>query len=73
MQDFLLHLQAKAYQKRKVGVLENGSWAPTAARAMKGVLENMKEGEIADPVVTIKSTLKEEDIPALEKLADAML
>ncbi len=73
MQDFLLHLQAKAYQKRKVGVLENGSWAPTAARAMKGVLENMKEVEIADPVVTIKSTLKEEDIPALEKLADAML
>lgn len=73
MQDFLHHLQAKAYQKRKVGILENGSWAPTAARTMKGLLENMKAVEIAEPVVTIKSTLKEEDIPALEKLADAML
>lgn len=73
MQDFLHHLQSKAYQKRKVGVLENGSWAPTAARAMKGVLETMKEVEIVEPVVTIKSTMKDSDIPALEKLAEAML
>lgn len=73
MQDFLHHLQAKAYQKRKVGIMENGSWAPTAAKAMKGLLENMKGVEIAEPVVTIKSTLKEEDLPALEKLAEAML
>ncbi len=73
MQDFLHHLQAKAYQKRKVGILENGSWAPTAARTMKGLLENMKGVEIVEPVVTIKSTLKEEDLPALEKLAEAML
>ena len=73
MQDFLHHLQAKAYQKRRVGIMENGSWAPTAARAMKGILENMKEVEIAEPVVTIKSTLKDADIPALEKLAEAML
>lgn len=73
MQDFLHHLQAKAYQKRRVGILENGSWAPTAARTMKGILQNMKEVEIAEPVVTIKSTLKDADIPALEKLAEAML
>ena len=73
MQDFLHHLQAKAYQKRKVGILENGSWAPTAARTMKGLLENMKGVEIVEPTVTIKSTLKEEDVPALEKLAEAML
>ena len=73
MQDFLHHLQAKAYQKRRVGMMENGSWAPTAARAMKGILENMKEVEIAEPVVTIKSTLKDADIPGLEKLAEAML
>lgn len=73
MQDFLHHLQSKAYQKRKVGVLENGSWAPTAGRAMKGVLEKMKEVEIVEPVVTVKSTLKDSDIPALEKLAEAML
>lgn len=73
MQDFLHHLQAKAYQKRKVGIMENGSWAPTAARTMKGILENMKEVEIVEPVVTIKSTLKDGDIPALERLAEAML
>lgn len=73
MQDFLHHLQSKAYQKRKVGILENGSWAPTAARAMRGVLDTMKDITVAEPVVTIKSVLKETDMPALEALADAML
>lgn len=73
MQDFLLHLQAKTYQKRKVGILENGSWAPSAARTMKGILETLKDVEIVSPVVTIKSTLKEEDMAALNELADAML
>lgn len=73
MQDFLHHLQGKAYQNRKVGILENGSWAPTAAKAMKDVLGSLKNVEIVEPVVTIKSVLKDSDIPALEKLADAML
>ncbi len=73
MQDFLHHLQSKAYQKRTVGIVENGSWAPTAAKAMKGVLEGLKEVEIVEPVVTICSTMKETDIPELEKLADAIL
>lgn len=73
MQDFLHHLQAKAYQKRKVGILENGSWGPTAAKTMRGILETMKEIEIVEPVVTIRSTLKDSDLPELEKLADAML
>ncbi|MDY3854765.1 MAG: FprA family A-type flavoprotein [Butyribacter sp.] len=73
MQDFLHHLQSKAYQNRKVGIMENGSWAPTAARTMKGILETMKNVTIAEPVVTIRSTMKESDIPAMEELADAML
>ena len=73
MQDFLHHLQNKAYQNRKVGIVENGSWGPTAARTMKAILEPMKNITIVDPVVTIKSTLKESDIPNLEALADAML
>ena len=73
MQDFLHHLQSKAYQNRKVGIVENGSWGPTAARTMKAILEPMKNITIVDPVVTIKSTLKESDIPNLEALADAML
>ncbi|MCD7824939.1 MAG: FprA family A-type flavoprotein [Clostridiaceae bacterium] len=73
MQDFLHHLQSKAYQKRTVGILENGSWAPTAARTMRGLLENMKDITIVEPVVTIKSTMKETDIPSMEALADAIL
>ncbi|MCI8770428.1 MAG: FprA family A-type flavoprotein [Lachnospiraceae bacterium] len=73
MQDFLHHLQSKAYQNRKVGIMENGSWAPSAAKAMGAVLESMKNVEIAEPTVTIRSTLKDSDIPALEQLADAMI
>jgi len=72
MQDFLHHLQSKAFQKRKVALIENGSWGPTAARTMRGILETMKEIEILEPVVTIKSTMKEADIPALEKLAEVL-
>lgn len=73
MQDFLHHLQSKAYQNRKVGIMENGSWAPTAARTMKSVLESLKNVEIVEPVVTIRSTMKDSDIPNMEQLADAML
>ena len=70
MQDFLL--QAKAFQNRTVGLIENGSWAPTAAKTMRNILETMKNITIVEPVVTIKSVLKETDIPALEQLADAI-
>ncbi len=70
MQDFLHHLQSKAYQNRTVGIIENGSWGPTAGRTMKAILETMKNVTIVDPMVTIKSTMKDADIPALEALAD---
>ena len=73
MHDFLHHLKLKAYQKRRVGIIENGSWAPCAGRIMKGMLETMKEIEIVEPMVTIRSTMKQGDIPTLEALADAML
>jgi len=73
MHDFLSHLQSKAYQKRTVGILENGSWGPTAARTMKSMLETMKNVSLAEPVVTIKSTLKEENMADLEALADAIV
>ena len=72
MQDFLHHLQAKAFQNRTVGLIENGSWAPTAAKTMRNILETMKNITIVEPVVTIKSVLKETDIPALDHLADAL-
>ena len=73
MHDFLHHLQIKSYQKRKVGIVENGSWAPCAARVMRSMLETMKDVEIVEPVVTIRSRMKQADIPALEALADALL
>ena len=72
MQDFLHHLQSKAYQNRTVGIIENGSWAPCAAKAMKAVLETMKNVTVVEPSVTIKSTMKDADIPAMEALADAI-
>ncbi len=73
MQDFLHHLQSKAYQKRTVGILENGSWGPTAGRTMKAILETMKNISVVEPLVTIKSTLKEENMADLEALADAIV
>ncbi len=73
MHDFLHHLKMKAYQKRRVGIIENGSWAPCAAKVMTTMLEQMKEIDIVQPVVTIRSRMKQTDIPALEALAEAML
>ena len=73
MHDFLHHLQIKAYQKRRVGIIENGSWAPCAGRVMRGMLEQMKDVEIVEPMVTILSRMKQSDRAALEALADAIL
>ncbi len=73
METFLNYLKAKAYQKRSVGLIENGSWAPSAGRVMKKALEECKEIEIVEPIVTIKSTLKTENLPQLSALADAIL
>lgn len=73
MHDFLHHLKIKSYQKRRVGIIENGSWAPVAGRVMRSMLENMKDVEIVEPMVTIRSRMKQEDIPSLEALADAIL
>lgn len=72
MEDFLMHLKSKNYQNRKIGLVENGSWAPTAARVMKGYVENFKNVTIAEPVVTIRSTLNEASEKALGELAEVM-
>ena len=71
--NFLHTLQMKAWQKKKVGLMENGTWAPTAGRVMKEMLGAMKEVEIVEPMVTIRSRMSEADIPALEALANAVL
>ena len=73
MHDFLHHLQMKGYQKRRVGIIKNGSWAPCAGRIMKGMLEQMKDIDIVEPMVTIRSRMKSADIASLESLADAIL
>lgn len=73
MHDFLYHLQIKNYQKRRLGIVENGSWAPTAGRVMRAMIEQMKDCEIVEPMVTIRSRMKEADLPQLELLAQAML
>ncbi|SET19032.1 Flavorubredoxin [Pseudobutyrivibrio sp. C4] len=62
MQDFLHHLTAKAYQNRKVAFVENGTWAPQAAKCMKAILEPMKNMEFVEPVVSIKSTLQDSSV-----------
>lgn len=72
MQDFLNHLQAKAYQNRKVALVENGTWAPSAAKVMKGMLENMKNITILEPVVTIRSAMKESDMDAIDALVKSV-
>lgn len=73
MYDFLHHLEIKAYQKRRVGLVENGSWAPSAAKTMRAMIEGMKQVEIIEPVVTLRGKMKEADLPLLEALAEAIL
>lgn len=73
MHDFLHHLQIKSFQKRRVAIVENGSWAPSAGRVMRAMLGEMKELEIVEPMVTIRSRMKSTDLPAMEALADALL
>ncbi|MCR5849323.1 MAG: FprA family A-type flavoprotein [Bacteroidaceae bacterium] len=73
MHDFLYHLQIKAYQKRRFGIVENGSWAPSAGRVMREMIESMKDCEIVEPLVTIRSRMKPADEEQLTKLAEAML
>ncbi len=73
MESFLNKLKAKNYQKRTVGLIENGTWAPTVGKSMRAVLEGMKELKIAEQMVTIKSALKPGDTAQLEALADELL
>lgn len=71
--NFLHTLQAKAYQNRKVALVENGTWAPSAGRVMKEMLSAMKNVEVVGDLVTIRSRMTPADVPSLEALADAIL
>lgn len=70
---FVNKLAAKGYKNRTIAIVENGSWAPSAARTIKPIIESLKDVTLAGPIVTIKSSLKDEDIPKLEELADALV
>ena len=72
MRELLQKLQSKGYQKRTVGIIENGSWAPSAGKVMKELLSEMKEVEILEPAVTIRATMKKTDYAALKALSDAV-
>lgn len=73
MEDFLAHLKAKNYQKRTVAMIENGSWAPVAAKKMREYFEGMKEITLCEPVVTIKSTMKDDTLKVMEELAEKLV
>lgn len=73
MHDFLHHLQIKNYQKRRFGIVENGSWAPSAGRVMREMIEAMKDCQIVEPMVTIRSRMKAADEAQLALLAEALL
>ena len=73
METFINYLVSKNYQNRTIGFIENGSWAPVAAKKMRDMLSTLKDLRFLDEKVTIKSGFKTTDIPALEALADALL
>ena len=73
MKQFLDHLKERNYQNRTVGIIENGSWAPSAGKCMKGTLEEMKNIHIIEPMITIKSTMSDENIAQMEEMADKIL
>ena len=72
MEHFLNYLKERNYQKRKVAIIENGSWAPSAGKVMKNILQEMKDIDIIEPTITIQSTLKEQNIKEMEELVDKM-
>lgn len=73
MEDFLYHLKIKNYQKRTIGIIENGTWAPMAGKLMKAYAEQFKDCTVIEPVVTIKSTMNESTVKAMEELANQIL
>lgn len=73
MEEFLLHIKSKSFQKRTVGIMENGSWAPMAGKAMRTILETMKQITIVEPAVTIKSAVHEDSRQQMETLAETLV
>lgn len=73
MEKFLRHLKHKNYQNRTVAIIENGSWAPAAAKNMKELLEQMKEIKIVEPIINIKTTMSKQNEEEMKKLAQNII
>ncbi len=73
MEHFLRHLAERSYQNRKVAIIENGSWAPSSGKKMKEILQEMKDVDIIGETITIKSTMNDNNIAQMEKLADEII
>lgn len=73
MEDFLQHLKAKNYQNRTAGIIENGTWAPMSGKLMKAYLESMKNIKICENTVTLRSSMNDDTIEALERLANEIV
>ena len=72
MEDFIHHLQIKNYQNRRVAFIENGSWAPMAAKKMREAMEQLKGITVVEPIVTVESTVKPQTVEKLKELAAAL-
>ncbi len=72
MRNFLYQLKSKDYQNRKIGIVENGTWAPSAAKCMRAIIDEMKNVEVCEPVVTIKTKMNEATIASFEELAESI-
>ncbi len=70
MEHFLHHLKSKNYQGRKVGIIENGSWAPSAGKVMRSIIEGFKNVDLYEETITIRSSYKESDREAMRSLAE---
>jgi flavorubredoxin len=73
MHTFLHKLQLKGYKNRRVALVENGSWAPAAAKVMRSMIEQMTNVEVVEPVVTLRGCMKEADKPAIAELIAKIL
>ena len=73
MEHFLNYLKERNYQKRKVAIIENGSWAPSAGKCMKKILQEMKNLDIIEPILTIRSRMNKQNEEQMNKLAEELL
>ena len=73
MEDFLYHLKIKNFQNRKVAIMENGSWAPMAGKLMREAFSSMKNITLCENQVTIRSSMKDETVAAMEQMAEELL